>query len=84
MVYTVYPTLSTIIYIYIYFYMYVSLQFMPVESKQKYILYVYIYTREIPAFGRISLTLRGSSAIGATFGRHHKNPPENNPPGQKS
>ena len=38
---------------------------MPVESKQKYNLYVYIYTRKIPAFGRISLALRESGAPGA-------------------
>ena len=30
-------------------------------------LYVYIYTREIPAFGRISLALRGNGATGAAF-----------------
>ena len=32
----------------------------------------YIYIREIPAFGRISLALRGSGALGATFGRQRR------------
>ena len=30
---------------------------------------VILYTREIPAFGGISLALRRSGAVGATFGR---------------
>ena len=40
-------------------------------SLHIYLIYIIIslYTREIPAFGGISLVLRGSGASGATFGR---------------
>ena len=34
-----------------------------------YLMKYYIYTRETPAFGRISLALRGNDALAATFGK---------------
>ena len=58
------PILKLYIYICIYIYSKIYLYISKFHCLDKY---VYIYTREIPAFGGISLPLRGSGALSATF-----------------